>query len=198
MMEEYGYVLDFMPLGRPDDVRREPVTYLLGEKFFTLLEAVVKENEKLSGGEKVYLGREQSLRQKIERIKDRVDYNSLTGSARAELPNVIAQIVASREKDFVDFINRCGPITLRQHQLELLPGIGKKHLTEMLGEREKAKFESLADITKRIPHMPEFVHVIVERVILEMKGGERYYLFTRLPQPEGEREYRPSRPSRYR
>jgi len=198
MMEEYGYVLDFMPYGKPDDVRREPVSYIIGERFFTLLEAVVKPNEKVNGGERVYLGREQSLRNKIDRIKDRVDYNALTGSAKAELPNVLALIIRSREKDFVDFINKCGPITLRQHQLELIPGIGKKHLTEILAEREKAKFESLDDITKRIPHMPHPINIIVERIILELKGGERYFLFTRPPQLEGEREHRPSRPSRYR
>lgn len=193
VMEEYGYVLDFMPLGKPDDVRREPVAYLAGERFFTLLEAVIKRNEKTEISERVYIGPEQAQRSKVERIKGRVGYEEITSSAKSEMPNVLARMVMSREKEFVDFINRCGPITIRQHQLELLPGVGKKHLADILAERDKAKFASFDDMAKRVPHLPDPARIIIDRILLELKGGERYYLFTRPPHVE-ERYGRPRGP----
>lgn len=179
-MEEYGFVLDYLPLGKSDDVRREPVANLIGEKFFTLLEVVVKKNVSMSVGERVYIGREVGLRDKIERIKDRIEYSQLTTSARSELKNVIKKIVESREKEFLDFFNKCGPITIRQHQLELIPSIGKKHLVEILDEREKKPFESFDEMTKRIPHIQNPAELIAERVIEELQGS-RYYIFTRPP-----------------
>lgn len=184
MMEEYGYIIDFLPLGKPDDVRREPVAFLAGERFFTLLEAVIKRNERVDIGERVYLGPEQAQRLKVERIKGRIGYEDITSSAKSEIPNVLTRIVMAREKDFIDFMNRCGPITIRQHQLELLPGVGKKHLTDILAERDKAKFASFGDMVKRIPHLPDPARIIVDRILLELKGGERYYLFTRPPHQE--------------
>jgi putative nucleotide binding protein len=180
-MEEYGYVLDFLPLGKPDDLRREPLAYLVGEKFFTLLEVVIKRNEKVEVGERLYIGPILSQRAKVERVKGKVDYDSLSSSAKSEMSRVLAKIVMVKEKVFIEFINRCGPITIRQHQLELLPGIGKKHLVDILAEREKAPFTSFKDLTDRVPHLIDPVRIIADRIQLEMKGGERYYLFTRPP-----------------
>jgi len=181
-MEEYGLVLDYMPLGRSDDIRREPVANLLGEKFFTLLEVVAKPNVAMTMGERIYLGKELELRTKVDRIKNRIEYAQLTTSARSELKNVIKMVVMSRENEFIEFFNKCGPITIRQHQLELIPGIGKKHLVEILDEREKKQFESFADISSRIPHIQNPAELIAERVIEEMQGS-RHYLFTRPPAP---------------
>jgi len=183
-MEEYGLVLDYLPSGKSDDVRREPLANLVGERFFTLLEVVTKNDVKMMVGERVYIGKEMSLREKVDRIKNRIEYPQLTTSARSELKSVIKKIVIIREKEFVDFFNKCGPITIRQHQLELIPGIGKKHLTEMLNEREKKPFESLSDITNRIPHLQNPAELIAERIIEEMQGS-RYYIFTRPPAPPG-------------
>ena len=180
MMEEYGLVLDYLPLGKSDDIRREPLAYIIGEKFFTLLEAVIKKDLELAAGDKLYIGKDLALRKEVERIRDRITYNDLTNSARNELKGVIKKIVLTREPEFVNFINKCGPITIRQHQLELLPGIGKKHLEEILTEREKKPFESFDDILKRIPHMLNPAEIIAERIIEELVGS-RYYLFTRPP-----------------
>ena len=182
MMEEYGYVLDFLPVGRSDDVRREPTAYIIGEKFFTLLEVVAKKDVAMSAGERLYIGKDIADRDKVERIKNRIDYPQLSTSARNELKNVIRKLVESRESEFVDFFNRCGPITIRQHQLELIPGIGKKHLAEILEEREKKPFESFADFSSRIPHIQNPAEIIAERIVEELQGS-RYYIFTRPPVP---------------
>jgi len=41
-MEEYGWVLDFMPTGKATDREREPVAQLVGSRYFTLLEVAAK------------------------------------------------------------------------------------------------------------------------------------------------------------
>ena len=184
-MEDYGYVLDYLPSGKPTDIRREPVAYLVGERFFTLLEVTVKRDAEVSVQSKLYIGKELPMRKEVERIKGRVDYNQLTSGAKNELKTAIKIIIRSREPEFVNFINKCGPVTIRQHQLELLPGVGKKHLDDIIRERESKPFESLDDISKRVPHLTNPMDIFTERIIKELSGTERYYMFTKPPAPPG-------------
>ncbi len=184
-MEDYGFVLDYLPSGKPTDIRREPVAYLVGERFFTLLEVTLKRNVEVPIQSKLYIGKELSMRKEVERIKGRIDYNQLTSGAKNELKTIIKIIIKERESEFIKFINKCGPVTIRQHQLELLPGIGKKHLNDIIRERESKQFESLDDLAKRVPHLTNPMDIISERIIKELSGTERYYLFTKPPTPSG-------------
>ncbi len=90
-------------------------------------------------------------------------------------------MVEQREKEFVDFFNKAGPITIRQHSLELLPGVGKKHMFDILDEREKKNFESFKEISERINLMPDPKRVIVDRILEELQGNCKYYLFVKNP-----------------
>ena len=143
-MEDYAIILDYLPLGRPDDERplykREPIAFGIGEKYFTLIELIPKKGVELKPYERVYIGKEK--RNKIEYIKRRITYDELSAAAKSELPYVVGKIVEQNEKTFVDFFNKAGPITTRFHSLELLPGIGKKLMWEILEEREKKPFEN--------------------------------------------------------
>ena len=130
--------------------------------------------------EEVYIGREE--REKVERIKQRISYEELTNNSVAEIEKAIEGIVSKNEKRFVDFFNTAGAITIRRHTLELLPGMGKKHLFSILEERAKKPFESFADIEKRVHLMPNVLHTIVKRIIEELMGeAEKHYLFARPP-----------------
>lgn len=178
-MEEYSIVLEFLPYGKSTDTRREPLAQVVGETYFTLLEVVPKRETNLAAGERVYIGKGD--REKIDHIRGRVTYDELTSAARNELKRVLAEIVMKREAEFINFINKCGPVTIRLHQLELLPGVGKKHLKDLLEQREKKPFENFAEINKRIPLMPDFSHIIVQRIEDEMFGKSKYYILTRPP-----------------
>lgn len=178
--EEYVYVLDFMPHGYSAAVkpsyRREPIVQGVGENFFTLLELTLKPALRAAPREKLYIGRGE--RDKVDRVKGRIAYESLTAAAKDELPSVIEEIVKSSEKRFVQFFNNAGPITTRMHSLELLPRIGKKHMWLIIEERRKKLFTSFEDIEKRVG-IPEASRLIVERILAELKGEEKYNLFTR-------------------
>ena len=59
----------------------------------------------------------------------------------------------------------------------MLPGIGKKHMWEIIGEREKKPFESFEDIKNRVKLMPNPENTIIKRILVELGGEEKYKLF---------------------
>ncbi|MGI0100342.1 MAG: DUF655 domain-containing protein [Candidatus Micrarchaeaceae archaeon] len=185
--EEYAYVLDFMASGKSFSNRPEPITQLLGDERFTMLEATIKLGATLSLGERVYIG--SSERDKILLIKSRISYEELTQTAKNELPNVVTNIVHSNEKKFVDVFNNAGPLNIRQHSLELLPGIGKKHLEAIIKARNEKKFESFDDIMNRVQLLQDPTKLITDRIIGELHGDERFYMFTK-PYRKREERYR--------
>lgn len=175
--EEYAVVLDFLASGKSFSMRSEPVAQLIGEEWFTLLEATPKAGTQLSIGERVYIGRDE--RNKIEIIKYRIGYDELTQTAKSNVDRLVLQIIKTNEKRFVDVFNNAGPLNIREHSLELLPGIGKKHLQAILKAREAKKFESFADISARVTLLQDPAKLITERIIMELKGNERFYMFTK-------------------
>jgi putative nucleotide binding protein len=102
----------------------------------------------------------------------------LTGAAKAELPGVIARIALNREDWFVNFFNTARAVTPRMHALELIPGIGKKYMWQVINERDRKPFESYEDLQKRT-ELPNPVKLITKRVLEELEGDSKYRLFTR-------------------
>ncbi|MDE1851800.1 MAG: DUF655 domain-containing protein [Candidatus Micrarchaeota archaeon] len=175
-LEEYAIVLDYLPTGRSSSIKSEPLVQLLGEQRFTLLEAVAKDGD-IKTAERVYIGKGD--RDKISLIKGRLSYSELTEGAKNELMPAIYKIIKGNEKHFVEMFNTASPLNIRMHSLELLPGIGKKHLTAILDAREDKPFESFEDITKRVPLLQDPVKLLAERVVMELKGDSRFYILTR-------------------
>ena len=83
--------------------------------------------------------------------------------------------------------NNAGPLNIREHSLELLPGIGKRHLTAILDAREEKKFESFEDITNRVQLLQDPIKLLVDRVIMELKGDSRFFMLTK---PLSQQPYR--------
>jgi putative nucleotide binding protein len=185
-LEEYAAVLDYLPIGRSSSARAEPLVQLLGETRFTLLEAVPKGTE-IKVGETVYIGKGD--REKVSLIKSRLSYADLTEGAKKELPIAISAIVKKNEKKFVEMFNNAGALNIRMHSLELLPNVGKKHLAAILDARDERPFESFADITARVSLLQDPIKLIVERVIVELKGESRFYLLTKPPAASHEHEH---------
>ncbi|HYB92970.1 MAG TPA: DUF655 domain-containing protein [archaeon] len=180
--EEYAYVLDHLTLGRPTvgkpAFRAEPVVQVIGETYFTLLEAATRVGVNFSLHERVYVGKDS--REKIEHITGRVNYDELTSTAKSELPTVIEEMIKNQEDRFVSFFNNAPAITPRMHALELIPGIGKKYMWQIINEREKKFFQSFADIQKRA-NVPDPAKLIAKRILEELTEESKYRLFTRIP-----------------
>ena len=136
--EKYGIVLDFLPHGHPLKGQRNPVAQVLGEDYFVLLEVIPKKEVRLKQGDKVYLGPDK--RDKIHHIIGKINLSELTQTAKMELEIYVGELVDLKKEFFISFFNKAGPITMRLHQLELLPGIGKKHMWKIIEERKCIKY----------------------------------------------------------
>lgn len=172
-------VLDFLPRGHSTG-RMEPIAQVIGDKYFSLLEVVVKSEVALKSGDKAYIGEDK--RDQIDHIKRRISVNELSSFAKSELPFVIEKIVKENEPRFVDFFNKSQPISTRLHQLELIPGIGRKHLWDIIDERKKGPFASFEDLKSRIKLMPDPSGAIIKRVMEELENDDvRFRLFVSGP-----------------
>jgi putative nucleotide binding protein len=173
--EEYAIVLDYLPNGYPLEKRMIPIVQAIGKKNLTLLELVPRKGVNLSIGEEVYIGNDK--RDKIYYILGRLSKEKITESAKNQIQEFIGKTIKENEKKFVDFFNKSDAINKRLHQIELLPGFGKKHMQEILKEREKKEFESFEELKKRITNLPDPEKSIERRILNELIGEERYNLF---------------------
>lgn len=188
-MEDYAIILDYLPLGYlkegASSFKKKPIAQAIGIEEFTLLELTPKDNVDLDIHEKVYIG--AGKREKIARVNRRLKYDKLTATAKIELNYVVEEIIKENENKFVQFFNEAGPISTRLHQIELLPGIGKKHMWDILNARKEKEFENFQDIKQRVPMLADPVKLISKRILMELegnsdrKGKRKYILFTRPP-----------------
>jgi putative nucleotide binding protein len=177
--EEYAVVLDFLPNGYPLDDRpsykKSPVAQAIGKQKFTLLEIVPKAGVFLQPNEEIYIG--EGKRDKVHHIAGKLEHSKLTGTGKNTLKLVIKNIVETNQKLFVGFFNNAQPLTMRMHSLELLPGLGKKHMWEIIDEREVEEFKDFADLKKRVKLMPDPEKAIIKRILQELQGNQKHYLF---------------------
>lgn len=175
--EEYVIILDFLPNGYPtaENKRNFPVAQAIGKANLGIFELAPKKEVTLRLGEEVYVG--EGKREKIHHIIGKTDYEKLTQTAMSEMEFVLKKIVAEQESRFIHFFNTAGPITVRRHFLQLLPGIGKKHLLEILDERAKGPFASFEDIKKRVKMIPSPEKLVVNRIIAELQKKDNYRIF---------------------
>ncbi|SMO40421.1 DUF655 domain-containing protein [Halorubrum cibi] len=166
-------LLDVLPNGRPDDGRpgyqKSPVAYALGTASFGLYELSLEEDAGVSVSDRIDLDGPA-----VSRYRE-VDFEGLTRNAAAEIEYAVEAIVDGDERRFVDFYNEAGAITLRLHQLNLLPGIGKKLRNRVLDERKRGPFESFEEVSERISGLHRPREVILERIVEEIREDDLKY-----------------------
>ena len=173
----YAVVLDYLPHGRTEDERpqyqKSPVAFALGERDFRLFELAVDVDAGVSIADRVVV--EPSDQREGILDSNEIDFEDLSSAARSELEYAIDEIIEADEDRFVDVFNEAGPITLRLHQLNLLPGIGKKLRNNVLEERKRKPFESFADIEDRVSGLHDPEGVLAERIIEEIREEDLKY-----------------------
>ena len=178
--DDYAYILDILPQGRLEEkiYKRVPLALAIGEKNLKLLELVPKQGAVLTIGDRVYIGKDKNKRDKIESVRGRINYNQLTPGAQNELEYVLRMIVENNQERFINFFNTAGPITNRLHQLDLLYGVGKNIMWEILDERKKGPFKDFQDLKSRVKGLRDPEKMIVERILKELKNkDEKYKIF---------------------
>jgi len=177
--EEYAIVLDFLPNGYAFDntpsYKKNAIVQALGKEHLVLLELVPKRDISIQPNDEVYIG--EGKRDHIHHILGKLPMEKLTATGESVLKDVIAEVVKRDEKKFVEFFNKAQPLTTRMHQLELLPGLGKKHMWEIIESRGDKEFDSFEDIKKRVRLMPDPERAIIKRIMAELSGDEKHKLF---------------------
>lgn len=173
--EEYAIVLDI--ISDNSSFKSQELVHALGVTTYTLFELVPKQDVVLKSGQKVYIG--DGKRDEIQYIKRILYYDRLSGTASSELPYAIEDLIEEKEEEFVKFFNTAGPMSLRRHALEIIPGIGKKHLKALLDIRDEKPFESFKDIGERCPFLSDPLKAVSERILAEIKGETEAKFFVR-------------------
>ncbi|MEW5897490.1 MAG: DUF655 domain-containing protein [Nanoarchaeota archaeon] len=177
--EEKAVILDYLEHGYPFEqgTVKTPLAQALGTEHLTLLELIPKKGVFLQPHQEVYIG--EGKREEIHHIKGKISADKLTATAKNELKHIIEKVVDSNEKKYIEFFNKAQPLSMRMHQLELLPGVGKKHMWEVLNARKAKPFESFEDLKERVKLLPDPKQLIIKRILSEMEGKEKYNLFVR-------------------
>src|SRR3989344_3876078 len=176
--EENAIVLDHLEHGYPFEQAsvKTPIVQALGVGHLTLLELIPKKGIMLQPMQKVYIG--EGKREEIHHIKGRIPAEKLTATAGNTLMEAVEDVVTAQEDRFVEFFNKAQPLSMRMHQLELLPGLGKKHMWEVLNARKEKPFANFEDIRNRVKLLPDPKQLIIKRIIAEIEGKEKYRIFS--------------------
>lgn len=175
--DDQAIVLDYLPYGYPLEKKMAPVVQAVGENHFSLLELVPSRGQTFALQEKVYIG--PNKRDKIYFIRGRLFKDKMTETAKIQLQEFVAKVVAEQEEKYVDFFNNAQAINTRFHQLELLPGFGKKHMNEIIRARNEKDFESFEDLRSRVGGLPDPKKAVEKRIWQEIMENPRQILFVK-------------------
>jgi putative nucleotide binding protein len=173
-------VLDVLPHGRADDdrprYRKSPLAQAIRPDGFRLQELVLDDGGRLAIGDEAQV---DPVEPPVE-VARSLSYDDLSTGARSELEHVVRELVDADESRVVEFYNEAGPVTLRLHQLNLLPGVGDKLRDNIIDARKRRPFESLDDIDERVSGLHDPKGTVVERVLEELRDEDvKYKLFVR-------------------
>ncbi|MCL5009584.1 MAG: DUF655 domain-containing protein [Candidatus Parvarchaeota archaeon] len=173
--DEYAIVLEYLPYGLVDTKDRRPSAIVLTDSLSLLLVSL-KKDVVVESGKRVYIGEEK--RDEIHHIIKRIAPDKLSESGLQNLKNMVHKAAQDNEKKYVEILNTLGPINVRLHALELIPGLGKKMTQKMIEERQKKPFESYADIDARLQLASGISHGIEQRILEEISETDKYRIFT--------------------
>ncbi|EMA47475.1 hypothetical protein C448_05046 [Halococcus morrhuae DSM 1307] len=171
--EHRAVVLDMLPTGRPDDDRppqqKSALAFALGEADFLLSEFTLAEDADIGFSDRIRPD------DPVIEATHAIEFDALPSAARSELEYAIEDTIDRDEQRFVDFYNDAQPITLRLHQLNLLPGIGKKLRNSILDERKRKPFESFDELEERVAGLHRPKEILIERIREELRDDDLKY-----------------------
>ena len=175
-------ILDLLLHGHPEENKpswlKVPLAQLITFPDFVLYEVKMNKDSEIRVQERGTY--EDFLNgRKLGDVLKKIDYDELTPTAKALIQPVLETEVKNYEEQFIQFFNNSTSITPRMHALKLLPGIGQKHMWEIIEARERQKFITFKDISDRtsVSH-PE--RQLALRIIKELqREGVKYYLFSK-------------------
>ncbi len=177
-------ILDVLFRGHPEDDKpswtKTPLVQVLTFPDFVLYEVKINKDPDINIFPEEKGTYEDFMRQnKLREVIKKIDYDDLTSTSKALIQPILETEIINYEGEFINFFNNSTSITPRMHSLKLLPGIGKKHMWEIIGARDRQKFVTFTDIIDRTS-VSNPVRQIALRIIKELqREGIKYYLFSK-------------------
>ena len=149
---------------------------VLSEADFRLYETTFIDGTDVSIGDRLVLAPTEE-REEIDAFRE-VGFSDLSNTARNELEYAIEAIMDADPQRFLAVYNDAGPISLRLHQLNLLPGIGQKLRDAILDARKRGPFDSFEGVADRVDGLHRPREIIAERILEELEDESvKYRLF---------------------
>ena len=174
-------ILDVLTHGHPEEDRpswaKTPIAQVLTFPDFVLYEV---KTDKYNNPEVQSKGTYEEFFDagKLKDVLKKIDYDELTATSKALIQPILEREVLNFEEEFINFFNNSTSITPRMHALKLLPGVGKKHMWEILDARQKQNFVTFQDISDRTS-ISQPTKLIAQRIIKELQRDVKYYLFSK-------------------
>ena len=175
-------ILDILLHGHPEEDKpswsKTPISQVLTFPDFVLYEVKCNKESDIKVQQKSTY--EEFLNQnKLREVIKKIDYKDLTNTSKALIQPILESEVLNYEEDFINFFNNSTSITPRMHSLKLLPGVGQKHMWEIIEARNRQKFTTFQDISDRTS-MSHPAKQVAMRIIKELqREGVKYYLFSK-------------------
>ncbi len=175
-------ILDILLHGHPEEDKpswsKTPIAQVLTFPDFVLYEVKCNRDSEIKIQEKntyeVFL-----IQNKLKEVLKKIDYKDLTNTSKALIQPILEKEILNYEEEFLNFFNNSTSITPRMHSLKLLPGIGQKHMWEIIEARNRQKFTTFQDITDRTS-LSHPTKQLAQRIIKELqREGIKYYLFSK-------------------
>ena len=120
----------------------------------------------LAPGQKLELPTEEGS-EKIAMVLGKDRYRELPNQAQAAIVNVMKELLSENPKPCMEFYNRAGPVSLKFHAFQLLPGIGQKKATQMMKSRVSAGWMTFEEVDEAC--IIDSLQLIVERLVEELQ-----------------------------
>lgn len=175
-------ILDLLLRGHPEEDKpswsKTPIAQVITLPDFVLYEVKINKDSNIQVQEKNTY--EEFVNQnKLREVLKKIDYDDLTNTSKALIQSILEKEVLNYEEEFIKFFNNSTSITPRMHALKLLPGIGQKHMWDILNARERQKFITFQDIADRTS-LSNPAKLIAQRIVKELqREGVKYYLFSK-------------------
>ncbi len=175
-------ILDILLYGHPEQSRpgwaKSSLAQVITFPDFVLYEVKLNKDSDIKVQEKDTY--ENFLKdRKLGEVLKKIDYKDLTSTSKSLIESILEKEVLNYEEGFIYFFNHSTSITPRMHSLKLLPGIGKKHMWEIIEARQKQTFNTFQDIADRTS-MSHPARQVAQRIVKELqREGIKYYLFSK-------------------
>jgi predicted nucleic acid-binding OB-fold protein len=146
-------IQDRRPIGHEVQCITEPSLYIV--------RARVSDTSEISVGSCIGIPSENIGVLSEVRLKD------LSGSSQQELVGALSASISKDKDRHISFYNSAGPMSLKFHAFQLLPGIGNSKAIQMVKERGQAGWNSFEKVDESCGI--ESVRLLAERYVKEME-----------------------------